>query len=151
MNQTFIDYSSTTDTELPNQRESVEVLPKAELKAVVKRLLLDKKKVIPSKLFAQLCGLSRYHLHETFVLETRPISEVVQRRVSRAYCLWRDGKVRVMVHYGRKYLEFREEPKPIATRGYGLKMTSEGIKLKIGIKNKFDYSDYRLDETMKGR
>lgn len=144
-------YSSAMDTELPTERERAEVIPKAELKLLVKRLLLDKKKVIPTRLFAELCGLSRYHLHETFVLDRRPISEVVQRRVSRAYCLWRDGKVRVMVHYGRKYLEYRKEPKPIATRGYGLQMTSEGIKLKIGIKNKFDYSDYRLDETMKGR
>jgi hypothetical protein len=55
------------------------------------------------------------------------------------------------VHYGRKYLEYRKEPKPVAVRGYGLQATSEGIKLKIGLKNKFDYSDYRLDETLKGR
>jgi hypothetical protein len=139
------------DTESLTERERAEVLPKAELKVLVKRLLLDKKKTITTRLFAELCGLSRYHLHETFVLETRPISEVVQRRVSRAYCLWRDGKVRVMVHYGRKYLEFRKEPKQIAVRGYGLQATSDGIKLKIGIKNRLDYSDYRLDETLKGR
>lgn len=139
------------DTESLTERERAEVLPKAELKILVKRLLLDKKKAIPTRLFAELCGISRYHLHETFVLETRPISEVVQRRVSRAYCLWRDGKVRVMVHYGRKYLEFRKEPKQIAVRGYGLQATSDGIKLKIGIKNRLDYSDYRLDETIKGR
>lgn len=151
MKPTFMNYSSIMDTESLSERERAEVIPKAELKVLVKRLLLDKKKAIPTRLFAELCGISRYHLHETFVLETRPISEVVQRRVSRAYCLWRDGKIRVMVHYGRKYLEFRQEPKPVAVRGYGLQATSEGIKLKIGIKNKFDYSDYRLDETMKGR
>ena len=139
MKPTFIDYSSIMDTALPNEKEQTEVIPKAELKLLVKRLLLDKKKVIPTRLFAELCGIGRYHLHETFVLDRRPITEIVQRRVSRAYCLWRDGKVRVMVHYGRKYLEYRKEPKPIATRGYGLQMTSEGIKLKIGIKNKFDY------------
>lgn len=139
------------DTESLSERERAEVIPKAELKVLVKRLLLDKKKAIPTRLFAELCGISRYHLHETFVLETRPISEVVQRRVSRAYCLWRDGKIRVMVHYGRKYLEFRKEPKQIAVRGYGLQATSDGIKLKIGIKNRLDYSDYRLDETLKGR
>jgi hypothetical protein len=133
------------------EKERNEVIPKAELKVLVKRLLLDKKKIIPTRLFAELCGLSRYHLHETFVLETRPISEIVQRRVSRAYCLWRDGKVRVMVHYGRKYLEFRKEPKQVIVRGYGLQATSDGIKLKIGIKNRLDYSDYRLDETLKGR
>lgn len=144
-------YSNIMDTESLTERERAEVLPKAELKILVKRLLLDKKKAIPTRLFAELCGISRYHLHETFVLETRPISEVVQRRVSRAYCLWRDGKVRVMVHYGRKYLEFRKEPKQIAVRGYGLQATSDGIKLKIGIKNRLDYSDYRLDETIKGR
>jgi hypothetical protein len=63
------------DTESHTERERAEVIPKAELKVLVKRLLLDKKKLIPTRLFAELCGLSRYHLHETFVLDRRPISE----------------------------------------------------------------------------
>jgi hypothetical protein len=146
-----MDYLNIMDMKFDESRESVEVIPKKELKDTVKRFLLDKKRGIPSNLFAELCGISRQHLHETFVLDTRTLSETVQRRVSRAYCLWRDGKIRVMVHYGRKYLEFRKEPKQYATRGYGLQATSEGIKLKIGIRNRLDYSDYRLDETIKGR
>lgn len=146
-----MDYLNIMDMKSDELRESAEVIPRKELKDIIKRFLQDKKRGIPVNLFADLCGISKQHLYETFLHDSRTLTEIVQRRVSRAYCLWRDGKIRVMVHYGRKYLEFRKEPKQYATRGYGLQATSEGIKLKIGIRNRLDYSDYRLDETIKGR
>ena len=56
-----------------------------------------------------------------------------------------------MIRFGQKWIEWRKKPKPVIVRGYGLQVENGGIKLKLGLKNRLDYSDYRLDEQIKGR
>ena len=127
-----------------------EVISKVELMRMVKALLADKKRGIPIPLFAELCGVDRRTLHNVFVHELYPMSELVQRRLSRGYNAWRNGEIAVMERYGKKWIEWRKEPKKRMVRGYGLTLENGQIKLQVGIKNRLDYSGYTLDDKLKG-
>ena len=90
-------------------------------------------------------------LLDMFFYDRTHMTELVQRRVSKAYLAWKNGEVAVMIRFGQKWIEWRKKPKPVIVRGYGLQVENGGIKLKLGLKNRLDYSDYRLDEQIKGR
>ncbi len=128
-----------------------DVIPKQQLKEIINRFLKDKKRGIPIKLFAELCGVNFFHLRDVFLYQTEPLTENVQRRVSKGYNHWKNGDVAVMIRFGQKWLEWRKEPKPRMVKGYGLQLGNDGFKLKIGAKNRYDYSNPRLDEYFKGR
>jgi hypothetical protein len=127
------------------------IIPKEELKQIMKRFRADKKRGIPMRLFYELSGVDKSRMDDMFFYDRAPMTELVQRRVSKAYLAWKRGEVAVMIRFGQKWLEWRKQPKPVIVRGYGLQMGNDGIKLKIGLKNRLDYSDYRLDEQLKGR
>jgi hypothetical protein len=127
-----------------------EVIPRVELKRIIKAFMMDKRRGIPLSLFAELCGMDRTHLYNIFISESHPLTETMQRRISKGYCSWRDGKIIVLERYGKKWIEYRKEPKKRAARGYGLQIKDGEVRLKLGIKNRLDYSDYSIDEQLKG-
>ena len=128
----------------------LDVIPKKELFRIMKAFIADKKRGIPIELFAELCGVDRKTLYNVFIDEKYPLTEHIQRRVSKGYDAWRNGEVAVMERYGKKWIEWRKEPKLRMVRGYRLDVKGGEIKLNIGIRNRLDYSDYSLDDKLKG-
>ena len=49
-----------------------------------------------------------------------------------------------------RFVEYRREPQPNIQPYTGLKMTPEGIKLRVGMVNRHDYSQPDLDEALRG-
>jgi hypothetical protein len=127
------------------------VLSKTELKRIIRRFFEDKERGISIPLFAELAGVSQHHLRQVFLTETEPLTEYVQRRVSKAYQEWRAGNVRVMKNRDNtRFVEYRKTPEPPIFRSTGLKVTPDGIKLRVGLVNRHDYSELDLDEALRG-
>lgn len=126
-------------------------LSKKELTRQVKAFLDDKDRGISLKLFAELCGISEKLLKEIFLYERRNLTENVQIRINRALEHWKQGNVRIMKRLNNtRYVDYRRQPQPVIEPSVGLQVTSGGIKLKIGPKNRRDYSGKSLDEQLRG-
>ena len=127
-------------------------LPRFELRRVMKRFLQDKNRGISMPLFADLAGISLSHLKDVFLYETEPLTEYVQRRISKAYTEWKDGEVAIMQNRDNtRFVQYRKEARPTLERTTGLQLVNGEIKIKVGITNRYDYSDLTLDEQLKGR
>ena len=98
----------------------IDIIPKKELLRIIKAFLADRGRGIPIELFAELCGVDRRTLQYVFLEEKYPMTEHIQRRVSKGYDAWRNGEIAVMERYGKKWIEWRKEPKMRMVRGYGL-------------------------------
>ena len=124
-------------------------LPKALLRKAMKRFLQDKDRGISVELFAQLAGLSKSHIKDVFVYETEPLTEYVQRRVSKAYNEWTSGEVAILQNRDNtRFVQYRKESKPIMQKKTTLQMVDGKIGLKIGIAPKYDYLTQTLDEQL---
>lgn len=128
-----------------------EVISRIELLRIIKKFLEDKNRGISQELFAELAGMSKEHLLDVFIRGVYPLSERVQRRVSRAYQHFRDGEVAIMQNRDKtKFLEYRRQPKPRMARSMGLEVQNGVIKLQIGVKNRVDYEKRDIDEQLRG-
>jgi hypothetical protein len=124
---------------------------KNDLRRIVKRFLQDKNRGISIPLFAELAGLSATRIRDVFMNETEPMSEYVQRRVSKAYQEWINGEVAIMQNRDTSlFVQYRKEAKPILHKSSKLTLVNGEIKINMGIKPKYDYSDLTLDEQLKG-
>ena len=127
----------------------VEVMPKRELITTMQRFIADKDRGISMELFCELCGLSETHFKKTFIYEALPLSETIQRRVSRGYRSWYEGRVAVMQNRDNsKFVEYRRQPIMRMKRSTGLQVVNGEIKIKLGITNRADYSNPTLDEML---
>jgi len=130
---------------------ALEELSKAELKKQMKRFIADKERGISIPMFCELAGINKDHFLDVFDREKHPLTENVQRRVNKAYMRWKSGIVKVMRRNDKsRYVDFRREPQPPIFPSTGLKMTSEGIKLRVGMVNRHDYSESDLNESLRG-
>mgnify|MGYP003350887999 CR=1 FL=1 len=117
----------------------------------IKRFFADKDRGISIALFSELCGVDRQHMMDVFIHERYPVSEYVQTRVNRGYLHWKQGKVRVMKRVDNtRYVYYRRAPNPPVWPKMGLKMTSEGVKISVGMVNRHDYSEPDLKEQLGG-
>jgi hypothetical protein len=125
------------------------VLPKAELRRIIKKFLLDKRRGISIALFADLCGVNESYLRDVFIYETERMGEHLQRRVSKGYMAWARGEVAVMQNRDNtRFVDYRKQAKPLMVRSTGLQVVNGEIKIRVGIKNRNDYSDLTLDEQL---
>ena len=125
-------------------------IPKHELKHIMYNFLSDHGRGISVNLFAEIAGVSPGHIYDVFLHQTEPLTEMVQRRVSKAYKSWVNGEVAIMQNRDNsKFVQYRKEPKPLMQRSLGLKVTNDGIKINLGVKPKYDYSTHTLDEQLK--
>jgi hypothetical protein len=125
-------------------------IPRLELKRTIKRFLTDKNRGISIPLFAELCGVSVAILRLVFIKEEEPLTEYVQRRVSKGYQSWVRGEVAVMMNRDQtRFVQYRKEAKPKVARSMGLEVQNGQIKLRIGLKNKADYSNLDIDEQLR--
>lgn len=126
-------------------------LTKDELLVQIKRFLDDEERGISKELFAELCGISKSQLVRVFDQRSYPLTEHVQIRVNKGYWEWKQGNVRVMKRPDNtRYVEYRRASKPAFMPSMGLKVTNQGIKLRIGLKNRHDYSEDPLDDQLRG-
>jgi alpha-galactosidase/6-phospho-beta-glucosidase family protein len=117
----------------------------------MQRFYADKERGISIALFAELAGISHGHFHDVFIYNHEPLTENVQRRVSKAYQQWKAGNVKVMKRRDNtRYVDYRKESQPVFMPKMGLQVTSEGIKIKVGMVNRHDYSEISLDEALRG-
>ena len=129
----------------------VGILPKLQLLKEIQRFCRDKNRGISLELFADLSGMSLHHFRDVFINELHPMTEEVQRRVDWAFKRWQAGEVGVFQNRDNtKFVQFRKEAKPAFARNYGLEVRNKELKLKIGIKNRADYSQPTLDEQLRG-
>ena len=131
------------------------MLPKAptkrELMSIVRRFIRNKERGISIKLFAQAAGVNHLHFLDVFWYRTEPLTEKMQIRVNKALRDLRAGRVKVMRRPDRThYVDYRREDAPVMRPKIGLVKTADGIKIRIGMKNRSDYSDIDLDEAMRG-
>lgn len=126
-------------------------LSKEELKVQMRRFIMDKERGIGIKHFCEVAGISHRHFLDIFLYEKAPLPELLQMRVNRAYQHWKEGRLVVMKRGNNtRYVDYRKEPKPPIFPEMGLKMTSEGVKLRVGMVNRHDYSRPDLDEALRG-
>ena len=125
------------------------VLPKKELLRVIKRFIKDKNRGISVKLFAELCGVDKEHLLDVFYYRIHPLTEYIQIRVNKGYQAWLNGEVAVMQNRDKtRFVEYRREPKPRLARTTGLHLVNGEIRIKVGVRNRGDYSAQTLDEAL---
>lgn len=126
-------------------------LNKRELTKHMQRFYADKERGISIRLFAELCGISYGHFHDVFIYGREPLTENVQIRVSKAYQQWKAGNVKIMKRKDNtRYVDYRKTSQPVFLPKMGLQVTSEGIKVKVGMVNRHDYSEISLDEALRG-
>ena len=124
-------------------------LPKAVLRKTIKRFLKDRNRGISIELFADLCGVSSSILEAVFRDETEPLTEYIQRRVSKGYTEWKNGEVAIMQNRDTsKFVQYRKEAKPVLYRNTGLHLVNGEIKIKVGISNRCNYDSVTLDEQL---
>ena len=124
-------------------------IPKAELKIIMRRFLSDHERGISIPLFSDLSGISIAHLRDVFLNDKEPLTEYVQRRVSKAYNEWKNGEVAIMQNRdASKFVQYRKEAKPVLQRTNKLEVINGEIKIKLGISKKYDYSGSTLDEQL---
>lgn len=127
---------------------------KKELLILMHRFLKDEKRGISHALFADLAGINMSKMREVFLYRSLPLTEYYQIRVSRAFQEYQAGRVQVMVDRNNvRSVEYRKpgEEKPRLVRSMGLQLTKDGIKMKVGVRNRADYSQPTLDEQFKGK
>jgi len=127
-------------------------IPKMELKRIMKRFLQDKDRGISIDLFADLAGVSTNHIRDVFLDESEPLTEYMQRRVSKAYIEWVNGEIAIMQNRDNtRFVQYRKQAKPDMVKTTGLHLVNGEIKVRVGITNRSDYSVLTLDEQLKGR
>jgi len=127
----------------------MKILPKAEIYRQMERFWQDKDKTLSIQMFADFCGLSPSLLYRVFHDKTLPMTEHTQICVSRA--LERMARGDVVMVYGRdqsRKLLYRQEPKPRMAKSNTLTMKNGKVSLKVGLKNKSDYSEPTFDEQL---
>lgn len=126
-------------------------LTKKQFLVEIKRFCEDKDRGISLIHFAEICGIDLTTLNRVFVQQSVPLSEMVQSRVNRGYAEWKAGNVRVMVRPDKtKFVEYRKRRLPPILKDMRLQVSEGQLKLRIGPRNRHDYSEPSLDEQLRG-
>jgi AraC-like DNA-binding protein len=127
------------------------VLTKRDLYNRMDRLLADPVRPISIKLLADLAGLSDFTIKMVFQLKKMPMSETTQIRMSKALLRLQNGEIEIVQHRDlTREVRYVKNPRPRIRRSYGLTVVDGEIKLKIGLRNRSDYSKPTFEELMKG-
>ena len=125
----------------------MKIMPKAEIYRQMDRFWKDTDKTLSIAMFAELCGLSESLLKRVFYVKDMDMSEHTQICVSRALERMTRGDVMMVYDRDRKRkLFYKQKPEPRLTKSMSLTVDGGKIGLKIGVKNKSDYSYAKFDE-----
>lgn len=127
------------------------VLTKRDLYNRMDRLLADPHRPISIKLLSDLAGLSDFTIKMVFQSKKIPMSETTQIRMSKALLRLQNGEIEIIENRDRtREVRYVKNPRLRIKRSYGLTVVDGEIKLKIGLKNRTDYSEPTFEELMKG-
>jgi hypothetical protein len=119
----------------------MKIMTKAEIYRQMERFWKDTDKTLSIAMFAELSGLSPTLLKRVFQIKDVDMSEHTQISVSRALERMTRGDVVMVYDKGNKRrLIYRQEPRPRLSKSMSLTNDGGKIALKVGIKNKSDYS-----------
>ena len=126
------------------------ILPKAEIYRRMERFWKDPDKTLSITMFAELSGLSASLLRRVFYVKDLDMTEHTQICVSRALERMTRGDVMMVFNRdGTRKLLYRQEPKPRLAKSMSLKLDGGQIGLKVGVRNKSDYSSPSFDEQFR--
>jgi hypothetical protein len=126
----------------------MKVMPRKELLRQLKLFKADKKRGITFKNFALIAGISYYHLN-SIVAERLPMTELSQKRLSKALNEFKLGKVATIEHVsGRTEPVYRQKPVPLARKSMGLTVKNGQITISVGMRQLGDYSRPTLGELL---
>ena len=127
------------------------VLTKRDLYNRMDRLLANPHRPISIKLLSDLAGLSDFTIKMVFQSKKIPMSETTQIRMSKALLRLQNGEIEIIENRDRtREVRYVKNPRLRIKRSYGLTVVDGEIKLKIGLKNRTDYSEPTFEELMKG-
>lgn len=127
------------------------VLTKRDLYNRMDRLLADPHRPISIKLLSDLAGISDFTIKMVFQSKKIPMSETTQIRMSKALLRLQNGEIEIIENRDRtREVRYVKNPRLRIKRSYGLTVVDGEIKLKIGLKNRTDYSEPTFEELMKG-
>jgi hypothetical protein len=125
----------------------MKIMPKAEIYRRMDRFWKDQDKTLSIAMFAELCGLSETLLKRVFYVKDLDMSEHTQICVSRALDRMTRGDVMMVYDRDRRRkLFFKQTPQPRLAKSMSLTVEGGQIGLKIGVKNKADYSMPSFEE-----
>ena len=123
---------------------------KLELKKQLKRFIKDPDRGISVPKFAEMCGCDPSLLYHVFIMEDKPLTEPMQIRIGRVFHDWQLGRIGVFRSKAAgEFPAYKKDEKIPLFRHMGLKVTPDGIKMDIGLRNRHDYSYTTLDEALK--
>jgi hypothetical protein len=128
------------------------VLTKEEISRRIAAMRSNRKRGFSMKMFAEFALMDYRHM-ESIVRDNKDtFTELSQRKLSKALLALENGEAGPRVDIlGRKFIGFHPKPKPVLKRSLGIEKTAEGFKVKLGITNKYDFSQPRLDDLGKKR
>lgn len=127
-------------------------MTKKELYRQMARFAKDPNRAVSWEFFAELSGVSAQLLRDVFLNRTHPMTETTQIRVTRALQKLKNGEVTVMQNRDRtRFLQYNKDPKPRVVRDNRIAFENGQFKLKIGLRNKSDYSHPDLNEQIGGQ
>ena len=125
----------------------MKIMTKAEIYRQMDRFWKDQDKTLSIRMFAELSGLSQSLLTRVFYVKDTDMTEHTQIAGSRALGRMTRGDVVMVYDKGNKRrLIYRQEPRPRLAKSMNLTVDGNQIGLKVGIKNKSDYSQPGFNE-----
>lgn len=128
------------------------VLTKAEITRRLEAMRSKRKRGFTMRMFADFAAIGYRHMESITRDGSSTFTELTQRKLSKALLALEKGEAGPRIDIlGRKFIDYHPKAKPVLRRSMGLEITATGIKMKVGITNKYDFSQPRLDDSLKKR
>jgi len=128
------------------------VLTKEEIIRRISAMRLNRKRGFSMKMFAEFALMDYRHMEAVVRDNKDTFTEFSQRKLSKALLALERGEAGPRIDIlGRKFIGFHPKPKPVMKRSMGIERTGDGFKMKLGLTNKYDFSQPRLDDLDKKR
>lgn len=128
------------------------VLTKAEIIRRLANMRSNRKRGFTMRQFADFALINYRHMESVTRNQTDTFTELTQRKLSKALLSLERGEAGPRMDIlGKKFIGYHPKPKQVLRRTIGLAFGSDGIKMKVGIENKYDFGKPRLDDSLKKR
>jgi hypothetical protein len=128
------------------------VLTKEEILRRLANMRSKRKRGFTMQQFAEFALMNYRHMESVTRNQTDTFTELTQRKLSKALLALERGEAGPRIDIlGKKFVGYHPKPKQVLRRTIGLTFGSEGIKMKVGIENKYDFGKSRLDDSLKKR
>ena len=128
------------------------VLSKEEILRRMENMRSNRRRGFTMKQFAEFALINYRHMEAVTKYRIDSFTELTQRKLSKALLALERGEAGPRMDIlGRKFVDYHQKPRPALRRTIGLSLGPEGIQMKVGIENKYDFGKPRLDDALKKR